>query len=172
VGAVVSDFRAEGSLALLNSLVRYQGGLDPAILSSMLDMRELFEVETARRAAANRTDDQAQGLLVHVDREDQTDPADVDRITRIDFEFHHRVALASNNVMYPMLIQSFREVYLHLAGLFFKDHGMAARVFGWHRLLALAIGRKDEDQAAKEMKKLLDHGRDRLVAALGKEKNR
>ena len=57
VGAVVNDYRREGSLALLNSLVSYQEGrLEPDLLKSLLDVRRFFEVETARLAARHRED--------------------------------------------------------------------------------------------------------------------
>ena len=57
VGAVVNDYRREGSLALLNSLVTYQKGrLGPDLQTSLLDVRRLFEVETARLAARHRED--------------------------------------------------------------------------------------------------------------------
>ena len=56
VGAVVSDYRQEGSLALLNSLVAYQQGrLEPDLQQSLLDVRRLFEVETARLAGSLRS---------------------------------------------------------------------------------------------------------------------
>ncbi|MDD5712041.1 MAG: GntR family transcriptional regulator, partial [Smithellaceae bacterium] len=55
-GAVVSDYRREGSITLLNSLLNYhQGRLSPEILKGMVDMRRLLETETARLAAVNRT---------------------------------------------------------------------------------------------------------------------
>ena len=55
VGTVVNDYRKEGSLPLLNSLVNYQRGrLDAELLNNLLAMRMLFEVETARLAALNR----------------------------------------------------------------------------------------------------------------------
>jgi DNA-binding FadR family transcriptional regulator len=59
VGTVVNDYRKEGSLFLLTALVNYhQGQLDPNLLRSLLDMRLLFEVETARLAALHRSDEQ------------------------------------------------------------------------------------------------------------------
>ena len=55
VGTIVNDFRKEGSLSLLTSLVNYhQGGLEPHLLGSLLEMRQLFEVESARLAAHHR----------------------------------------------------------------------------------------------------------------------
>ena len=63
VGTIVNDFRKEGSLSLLTSLVNYhQGYLEPGLLVSLLDMRLLFEVETARLAAANRNQEQLDSI--------------------------------------------------------------------------------------------------------------
>ena len=59
VGTVINDYRREGSLALLTSLVQYQEGeIEPVLLESLLEMRLLFEVDAARLAAAARTPDQ------------------------------------------------------------------------------------------------------------------
>ncbi len=63
VGTVVNDYRREGSLSILTSLVNYQNGkLDPRLFESMVEMRMLFEVETARLAASRRTPEHLDAL--------------------------------------------------------------------------------------------------------------
>ena len=58
VGAVVSDYRRQGSLALLDSLISYRrGAVDQTLLDGLLSLRRLVESETARLAARNRTND-------------------------------------------------------------------------------------------------------------------
>ena len=65
VGTIVNDYRKEGSLSLLTSLVNYlQGDLEPELLTSLLEMRLLFEVETARLTALNRTQEQLESIYV------------------------------------------------------------------------------------------------------------
>jgi GntR family transcriptional regulator, transcriptional repressor for pyruvate dehydrogenase complex len=166
-GAVVNDFRREGSITLLNSLLSYhQGKISPEILEGMIEMRKLIEMETARLAAVNRTDEQLSELLEHVREETRIKHSDINALTEADFRFHHLIALASSNVIYPLFLNSLKEVYTNLSGVFFGDSSVAEVVFDLHARMLKAIGKKDADAAVKVMKRILDHGEERLKAAL------
>lgn len=170
VGTVVSDYRREGSLAILASLVNYNNGrLDPNLFESMLEMRMLFEVETARLAALRRTDEQVEAFKALCRQEKDLGPEEFERIADLDFEFHHLIAMATGNRVYPLLLNSFRQVYTSLTTRFFSDPGMASVVFGLHGELARAIVDRDEKVAMEIMERLLVHGRDRLKAMLAEE---
>ena len=165
VGSVVNDYRREGSLALLTSLVNYHDGrLEPALLESMLEMRYLFEVETARLAALLHTPDQLAEIQTVLAKEENLDPADAPTVTEVDFEFHHAVALASGNHLYPLLLNSFKQVYTNLAGRFFSDPSFAPMVFDFHKELASAIAAGDGQAAVSIMEQILTHGAERLRA--------
>ena len=58
-GAVINDYRKDGSLSMLTSLLNFQGGLPESRLAeSTLEFRALIEVENARLAALNHTEEQ------------------------------------------------------------------------------------------------------------------
>ena len=58
VGTFVNDYRKEGSLSILNSIINYQqGSLDEDLLESLLATRLLVETENTRLAAAKRTEE-------------------------------------------------------------------------------------------------------------------
>ncbi|MDO9264214.1 MAG: FadR/GntR family transcriptional regulator [Desulfosalsimonadaceae bacterium] len=162
-GAVVNDFRRQGSVTLLTSLLEYQNGrLDARLLDGLLNMRMLIETENARLAAGNRTQaqvDELNGLIV---QESQADPTDVDTVTHLDFEFHLLLAIATDNLLYPLLLNSFKPVYTNLSGQFFKDSALVRVVFDFHKDLASAIADQDEARAAELMRRMLLHGEDRL----------
>ena len=166
-GTVVNDFRREGSLALLNSLVNYQGGLDPSLLENLLDMRALFEVAVARLAACNRTPPQctAIGDIVRSEKEALTDP---ESFLGLDFAFHHALAMASGNDLYPLLLNSFRQIYRHLAGQFYTVPDVAPVVMDFHSEIFAAVADQDETAAAEAMGRMLDHGRRLLQEVIGK----
>ena len=165
VGAVVNDYRREGSLALLTSLVSYQKGrLEPDLQTSLLDVRRLFETETARLAALNREDAHVNTLQLIVEEEMQTRSQDVALIAALDFRFHHLLALASGNQIYPLLINSFKQVYLNLAMQFFEDPTVVQTVHAFHRNMLKAIENRDDAAAVSVMQRLLAHGADRLQA--------
>ena len=163
VGTIVNDFRKEGSLSLLTSLVNYhQGYLEPGLLVSLLDMRLLFEVETARLAAANRNQEQLDSIRALLQEEDSINHQDVESISELDFDFHHLIALASGNRIYPLLLNSFKHCYLNLAGQFFSDPIVVPVVFDFHKKMAKAIKDKSEKFAAGIMRRMLAHGAEHL----------
>lgn len=158
-GAFVNDYRRRGSLSLLESLLSYhRGNLEPGLLRSMLRMRELFEMETARLAARNRTGEHVRQFREIIEREKECDLSRPETLVAIDFEFHLVTAVATGNLVYPLIMNSFKDVYTNLTGQFFSDPEVAPRVFGFHRQLVEAFEARDEKKAATVMKRLLDHG--------------
>ena len=93
----------------------------------------------------------------------------IERIAEIDFGFHHLIAMATGNFVYPLLLNSFRQVYTGLSKRFFSDPGVLSIVFDFHRDLVAAIEGKDEKMAAEIMRGLLVHGSDRLKAMIAED---
>jgi len=165
VGTVVNDYRKEGSLPLLTSLLNHrQGRLAPEFLDSLLEMRLLFEVETAGLAARNRTAGDLAAFAAIIDQEQRTDPRDTDAVGDLDFRFHHRVALASGNLIYPLLLNSFKQCHLNLAGRFFRDPAVVPVVFDFHLDMVKAIDDGNEPSAVDTMSRMLAHGGQHLKA--------
>lgn len=168
VGAVVSDYRRQGSLALLDSLISYRrGAVDQVLLDGLLSLRRLVESETARLAARHRTNEDLRDLEQVLAREVEVDAREVEALVDVDFDFHHCVALASGNPIYAMFVKSFEPAAKNLAGQFFAVDAVATKVFGFHRELARAIASGDEDGAGSVMVELLNHGRSVLHEAVG-----
>jgi DNA-binding FadR family transcriptional regulator len=172
VGTVVNDYRKEGSLSMLTSLVNYQNGrLEPRLFESMVEMRMLIEVENARLAASRRSQEHLDALKMLLEEETDLDPREIERIADVDFGFHHLIAMATGNFVYPLLLNSFRQVYTSLTKRFFSDPEVFSVVFGFHRELARAIEDRDETRAMEIMRDLLVHGRDRLKAMMAEEED-
>lgn len=170
VGTVVNDYRRQGSLAILASLVDYHNGrLDPRLFGSLVEMRMLIEVETARLAARRRGPEHLEGLNELLEEEGRVGPRDPERVAEVDFRFHHLIAMATDNLIYPLLLNSFRRIYTSLTQRFFSDPQVIAFVFGLHRELVRAIEDRNEKKAADIMTRLLVHGRDRLQAMIAEE---
>jgi DNA-binding FadR family transcriptional regulator len=167
VGAVVNDFRREGSITLLNSLLNYhEGRLSPEILEGMLAMRRLIETETARLAARNRSEAQLDEIRDLVKEEASLKPEDIGNMKELDFRFHHLIAMASGNVIYPLFLNSLKEVYTNLSGAFFADAKVVPAVTDFHGKMFKALVKKDAKASMNIMKQILDHGEERLIAAL------
>jgi len=87
-------------------------------------------------------------------------------LVELDFRFHQAVALASGNLMYPLVINSFQPVYTNLTGRFFAKHAsdgtVIDQVHNYHRQLVATIGAQDSQGAASIMAEMLQHGQDHL----------
>lgn len=170
-GTVVNDYRRNGSLTLLNSLVKYSTGLiEPKILESMLKMRVLFETETAALSALNRTDEHLAEFANIIEKEKQCRRDELESVSTLDFEFHLLVAISSGNLIYPLMLNSFKEVYTNLTREFFKDDSVTESVFINHEKLYKAIVKKDKKNAVKIMEEIISHGESHLKKLLSSKK--
>jgi len=167
-GTIVNDFRKQGSIPLLLSLLNYHGTLDPKIQQDILEMRLLFENEMVRLCAKNRNPDHLRQLEEIVRKEETTDQNQHREVAELDYAFHQIIALASGNFIYSLLLNSFREIYLHLSTLFFSDPEVCPVVFDAHKKIVKAVWEQDEEKAVRIMTKLLNHGAEHLEIMINK----
>jgi GntR family transcriptional repressor for pyruvate dehydrogenase complex len=167
-GVFINDYRREGSLALLSSLLNFHNGkLDPLFRQSLIDMRLTLECETARLAALNRTSEQIEEFHGLLKQEAAVDRCDAVRLTELDFAFHLLIAIASGNILYPLVINSFRGVYTSLTSAFFRHYcgtPVVNEVLNYHCKLSAAIEAGDSGLAGALMAEMLKHGENHLKA--------
>ena len=163
-GVFVRDYHTTGSCALLTTLLSYQeGDLDEPFFRSLLEMRLLMETETARLAALQRTDEhlrQFEALLAR-EREAESGGLDARALSELDFGFHQLVALSADNLMYVLIINSFKPVYTNITRKFFVTHhgdSVMGETFAYHRRLVAAIAAGDSAAADETMSEMLRHG--------------
>lgn len=170
-GSVINDFRRHGSLFMLNSLFEYgEGEVSDKLLDSLLDLRRLVETENARQAAMHRTQAHLDALQALLAREAGADPDQAGPMAELDFEFHLLLALASENLVYPLLLNSMKCFYLSISCRFFSDPCVVPQVLGFHAGLVKAVETKDRDEAGRVMDEMLTHGQvhlKRLIAEQG-----
>lgn len=161
-GVFVNDYRRFGSMEILSSLLTYHNGrLDPAFTQSMIDMRLVVEMETARLAAQNRGEEQLAELHALLADEQKAACCNPQSLTDLDFSFHLSVAIASGNLAYPLIINSFKGVYTSLTGEFFRKYygtDVVESVRQFHVRIVDAIERKSAEDAASLMREMLRHG--------------
>ena len=165
-GVFINDYRTDGSCAILSSLLSYNNGdFDPQFTQSLLDMRINMEVECARLAALNHTSGQIDLLKALLTSEMTIDRRNVGDLTELDFKFHLFIAISSGNMVYPLIINSFKGVYTRLTNQFFNKYAntrIVDEVFQYHRDLVEAIQASKPDTAAKTMHDMLKHGEKHL----------
>jgi GntR family transcriptional regulator, transcriptional repressor for pyruvate dehydrogenase complex len=158
-GVFVADWRREGSIEMLLSLMNYSGGeISPSLFASLLELRILFETETARLAATRRSPAQLEALERVVARERLVERPLAHDVTALDYDFHFSVALASGNDIYPLFMNSMRRVYERVLDRFYTDESVIPEVFRLHRELTVAIAEKQEHRAAAVMLEILEYG--------------
>ena len=158
----VNDFRKSGSAAILSSLLAYrEGSLDPEFVKNLFAMRTLIEVETASLAATHASPKQINELQDLVAAEQNADFDELQVLIDLDYEFHLQVALASGNQVYPLILNSFKSVYTHFTGMFYKrinDPKVIEKIHTFHRELVGAIANRDSSMSALWMRSMLEHG--------------
>lgn len=169
VGTVVNDYRTNGSLTILSTLLNhYSGTFDAKLLESMVEMHTLFESETVRLAARNRTEEQLQVFYQLLQEWGKADIGNVDVTTDIYFRFHHHIAMASGNLFYPLLLNSFKNFYISLTRQSFIDATIVPIFFSHHKKIVEAIARKDEAMAVQAMKDMIASGEKHLMKMIDK----
>ncbi len=165
-GVFINDFRITGSFPLFLSLINYKHGeLDRQFVTSLLEFRRLFEVETVRKAAIHNSPEQLSQLKRHVELERDSVDAPVKVLVDLDFQFHLLVALASQNLIYPLLVNSSRAVYTNLTGEFFRQVAGTPgvmEVFNFHSRIVEALANHHVEASTTAMMELLDHGEEHM----------
>jgi len=87
----------------------------------------------------------------------------------IDFAFHHLISMASDNLIYPVLLNSLKPFYISFTKKFFLDHSVRDKVFQFHHQIVAAIVDRDSDKSETIMKKMLLHGERHLASVLKKK---
>jgi DNA-binding FadR family transcriptional regulator len=90
-------------------------------------------------------------------------------LTDLDFEFHLAVAIASANLVYPLIINSFKAVYTSLTGKFFRQYcntPVVKAVHQFHVQIVDAIENRYADNAVYTMTQMLKHGESYLKGAI------
>jgi GntR family transcriptional repressor for pyruvate dehydrogenase complex len=117
-------------------------------------MRLLLETETARLAAVNRTEAQLAEFRELLAQEERAAVSGPGTVTELDFAFHFSIAITSANLVYPLIINSFKSVYTNLTGQFFREYygtEVVEAVHKFHRHLVAAFEKQDTDSAVQTM---------------------
>ena len=169
-GVTVNDYRQSGSFAILSSLLSYNNGmLDPQFQRSLLAVRILIERETARLTAAHGSRDIINDLRGILAEEKAANPSDAARLTELDYSFHLKVALGSGNLVYPLILNSFKSVYTHFTAAFFAKKAstaVIAEVIAFHEQLINTIAAHESDKAAAMMEAMLVRGEKQLLDSM------
>lgn len=169
-GVFVCDFKRDGSMALLMTLMQHEDGVyQPQLLISLIHARLHIETETARLAAIHRTEAdliEFQSLLIE---RKNLSPSNIPTLVEYDFNIHQLIAAASGNLIYALILNSLKQVHTNLAGAFYRAFSkgqVAEELVEFHRSLNQAIADQNPEQASRIMATMLRHGETHLLSIL------
>ena len=153
----VADYKRDGTLAVLSSIMFYNGDeVDYELLQSMLDARLLVECESVVLAAQNADEDDIKAIEDIIRRE--MGETNISTRCDLDYSFHHAVSVAGKNIVYPLIINSFATFAKKYLEMFYRKMDDPEVVRKKHLEILEAIKRHDEKSARDMMYRLLKHG--------------
>jgi len=161
----VRDWKAEGGLDVIVHLLFAAGRLDRATLAAVLEARRLMLAEAARLAAERRTGEQAARLDAIAQRIAGADDAGAAQL--LDLEFMTELVEASQNVVFVLVLNTVRRLYLEHADLFSAVVGDHEQLVPLYRRAAQAIRAGAGARAATAVGRLAAEQERRLLEALG-----
>lgn len=150
----VRDWRRHGSLDVVAHMLFGAGAFDAEIFGNVLEARRLLLTECARLAAGRRTAEQSARLAVLATR--IAAEADVQAAQAIDFEFYEELAEASGNLVFSLILNTTRDLYLENAALFSAVVGNRERLNPLYNSISGAVERGDAKAAADATRELTE----------------
>ena len=158
----VLDWRLHGGPDVLVHLIARAGALDVEMVRAVMEARRLLLAESGRLAAQRRTEEQA-ALLASL--AEQLSEADDDAAAQhLDFAWFAVLIQAAGNVVFLLVMNSIRALYLDNLELFRPI--VAPELAVHYADAARAVRDRDGDAAAAEIAALAAAQETRLLAAL------
>src|SRR3954454_22943169 len=160
----VRDWRLHGGPDVLVHLIEREGALDVEMVRAVMEARRLLLTESARLAAARRSGGQATLLTALAV---QLEAAEDDKAAQhLDFAWYAVLIEAAGNVVFLLVMNSIRAIYLDRLELFRPIVADRAALLPRYRAAARAIADGDGDAAAAEVTRLAAEQEARLMEAL------
>lgn len=141
-GTRVLDWRRSGGLEALV----LGAAVDPSLLGDLFEARSLLLVESARLAAGRASPEQAATLIELADA--IAIAADEGTALLADWAFMAALVEAAGNLIFQLILNSVRELYLPHAEAFAPLVAQRARLSGLYRQAATAVAAGDGGAAA------------------------
>ena len=139
---IVKDFWSRGDLQLLSSITKNSEHFPSDLASHLLELRVQFSPDYARRAVENDAA-QVTEFLSRACKVRNSPGA----MVKFDLELHLLMAVLSGNKIYPLIMNSFADLYAKLRQEFFVKEENRAQVRGFYKELLVAASKGNAVQA-------------------------
>jgi GntR family transcriptional regulator, transcriptional repressor for pyruvate dehydrogenase complex len=150
----VRDWRKHGSLDVVAQMLLSAGAFDREVFANVLEARRLLLTECARLAATRRTDEQLARLSELAKR--LASEADDESAQAVDYEFYEELADASGNLVFTLILNTTRDMYLANAALFRAVVGNREQLTPLYDRITSAIAARDHAAAAGAARELTE----------------
>lgn len=154
-GSIVNDYRKSGSVELLNSLLHFsQGKLGPEILKGIEELRLVVEKEGLEfLLEQDKTYIQTciKELTTSVNRSESLSVSGKSLLAEEDFNFHHCLLLFSGNIIYPLLLNSFKEAFINILSEYFSNSFLIEKITKNKKELIKSISQNNIKEAEKQL---------------------
>lgn len=135
VGTFVADYRRNGTLETLISIMQYNGGrLREAEIKSILELRIALDSLAVELSIPIITDEELSLLKGYVEK--MMEAASIEEASKIAFSFQHELACISGNTLLPLIFSSFKIPILSLWERFCILYGVDSLVSNTTTLLS------------------------------------
>jgi GntR family transcriptional repressor for pyruvate dehydrogenase complex len=156
VGTVVRQISSNQITESLSILMAYHDR--QAALENVHQVRKILEVEIARLAAENATEEDIQ-TLKRILAEMQSQAANRRRFTELDNEFHNTLAATTHNPIIIILINSIQDLLREIRSMVENYPELVSTVMPDHQKIVESIQRRDAEAAAAAMTQHLEDAR-------------
>jgi GntR family transcriptional regulator, transcriptional repressor for pyruvate dehydrogenase complex len=163
-GMRVRDWRTNGGLDVLVHLAARDGALDPAVARAVFEARGVLLAAAARLAADRRSGEQAK-LLRSLAEQLAAEPDD-DKAQGLDFAFYAVLVEAAGNLVFSLVTNSIRDVYLARREVFRPIVTGRAELAPLYARAARAVGERDAAGAEAAVERLAAVQAKRLLESL------
>jgi len=155
-GTFVSSFEEDGTISALELIMNYSdGSINHRLFLDMVEVKRHLESRCAYLAAANRTEQDLEEMRRLVERINAEN--DLDALTELNFSFHHRIALATQNTVYSLIDKSFEPVSRNIIRDFYKKPPLVRRSRRLIELIYGCIRDRDALHAAEYIRNIFDY---------------
>jgi len=138
----VRDYLKEGKLGVLNTLSEHPEHLPNNFIPDLLNVRLAMAPTYTALAVANHAP--AVSELLEGRHSLQDSPQ---KFSEFDWHLQHEITLLSDNPVFVMLLNSFRELYLNLAPKYFSIPAARTHSMQYYNALAIAASEIDSQKA-------------------------
>lgn len=164
-GTYVTDFKNHCTLEMQAQIMLINRKIDSRTLKSILNFREVNETLTSERAAARITDEDIDYLSNNLS-EKEKNLHFPQKLAELDYDFHYRIILISDDMMIRLIMTSLKQVYIVFTAFFYSIEGAARRSLELNLDFLECLKKRDPVASRKAMRRILEHGEQRLKEVL------